>query len=735
MPEPQSGLDVSFAAHGSGSEQGFRQPHIPHDLRMRNVARQNAGALPRPRAANTESTAPRDHTVDSPFEVDLPSFIKPLPPTIDPEDLQFLIRKGALTVPEVDLRAEIFKSYLFTVYPFMPILSLESLVDPAQMPEGGRKMSLLLFQAVMFAGLSSLNKDLVQQTGYMTLKQARKGFFNKVLLLYNFNAEPDDTAVVQTLLLMSLWYEKWNDRKHTWHWTGLAISLAQSMGLHRRSGAAKITMQEQRLRRRIWWSLYIRDRLIALGTRRPMRIKDDEHDLPLLTIEDFDIGSFDSYLAEHFCELPASRNAGESRYLALMCIELIKLCICIGHVLSSQYNTLGERSPLTSTLMVVPRSPAERAKGLANLDNELQQWSRSFDPQVRIGVRDSAVDTSKDSLAIHWAILQMIYHTSLSILHRPQILQPSLSDSDGGQTQRLSRERVKNSARMITKIMHTMLRRDQVRFLPTSGVPALLSASLGHMLDITSQDEDTRDASIFRFYQTMQVLQRLREIYASADAAVWFLASAVRKAGISGPIQLDQQAAPAFMIATTDNSESQSTLPFSAPLSDIALTQLPKSNHTGMNSQETQSSSHQSIYSNSLSTASEGHLSSTLRDGHQGFCTSNGTTFGQTGSNPPHIGTTSTRLDARDSACLSSETSSHIPFNTGLNEISKEQLQDMSTEALPDPLSYWVVSEDLPSLTSSLDHFLSEDPSPFSYEICSDAFGLLDSWMGDKTGA
>jgi hypothetical protein len=32
--------------------------------------------------------------------------------------------------------------------------------------------------------------------------------------------------------------------------------------------------------KRIWWSTYTRDRLIALGMRRPMRVKDDDCDVP-----------------------------------------------------------------------------------------------------------------------------------------------------------------------------------------------------------------------------------------------------------------------------------------------------------------------------------------------------------------------------------------------------------------------------------------------------------------------
>ncbi|KAI1630522.1 fungal-specific transcription factor domain-containing protein, partial [Exophiala viscosa] len=513
-------------------------PAIINEARQESAIPSLPITTPLSAASASESTFTGCYTSDSSMENDLPSFIKPLPTNIDPEDLKYLARKGAFIVPAADLRAEILRSYVFTVYPFMPILDLKEFVDIVLNPDSGGKVSLLLFQAVMFAGLSSLKQEVIQHTGCKTLKQARKTFFTKVLSLYDLGIERQDTVVLQSLLLMSLWYEKWDDRKHTWHWTGLALSLAQSMGLNRGAGSANLPPKVRRLRRRIWWSLYIRDRLIALGTRRSMRIKDEDYDVPLLAIEDFDIEPLNGPFGAPSNGWLMGRDANQSRGLTLMCIELSRLCICIGHVLQSQYTTLGERSPLTSTLMVVPKSPYERAKELTNRDNELEQWYQGLDPQIQNVAHDSPRDPSTNSLGIHWSILQVIHQTAVSILHRPQILEPCPSGSEGAQAQHLSREKVGNAARKITKIMHAMLRRDQVRFLPTSGLTALLSASLGHMLEIKSNDENLRDASIFRFYQTMQVLQRLREIYAAADSAVSFLASAVRKAGISAPIQL-----------------------------------------------------------------------------------------------------------------------------------------------------------------------------------------------------
>lgn len=482
----------------------------------------------------------------------LPAFIRPLPQSLDQESMTFLASKGVFEFPSTELRNKILHSYFTSIHSFMPILNLCEWSDTFTAENRKCKVSLLLFHAVMFAGLASLRPADVQSTGYKTVKQARKVAFAKVRFLHDLDAEPDEIAVLQSLLLMSMWYERWDDRKHTWYWTGQALSLAQSMNLHREFQGPCIDVAKQRLHRRLWWSLYIRDRLIALGTRRPLRIRDDEFNLSMLTIEDFEPEITDASMTKWFSVEPAGRDSAHGRISTSMCIALAKLCVSIGRVLSTQYTVLGSRSVMTNSLFVVPRMVDERMLHFDRCEEELQAWYKDLEPEVRRVAMETANGVASERLTISWSILHMIYLTSVSLLHRPQILQPC-----DDQTQEASKRKIKDCARKLTKILHTMLRRDQIHFLPTSGIPASLSAALGHMLDIKSNEEDVRDVSIFRFYQTMQVLQRLRDTYAAADSAVHFLAAAVRKSGLTAPIQWSEQPTPSFMTAGTAWTSSE----------------------------------------------------------------------------------------------------------------------------------------------------------------------------------
>ncbi|KAK5207787.1 hypothetical protein LTR41_006299 [Exophiala xenobiotica] len=729
--ERDSGRDYRFDASEAPSEWSPTQYHHQRRPQGANMAHTNTGQLPQSLSAISvpDSASTGYCTADAALELHLPSFINPIPKDMDPEDVRFLARKGAFILPTPELRMEILRGYLFSVHPFMPILDANDFVGAVLSKDSGGKVSLLLFQAVMFAGLASLNTANVPQTGCKTVKQARKSFFTKVHLLHDFNIEPDNIVVLQSQLLMSLWYEKWNDQRHTWHWTGLGLSLAHSIGLHRGGNVSGLPQKVQRLRRRLWWSLYIRDRLIALGTRRPMRIKDEEHNVPLLTVDDFDIEPFEALSKDLVAGWPVVGDVSQNRCLALMCIELTKLCTCIGQMLSSQYTILGERSSLTNTLMVVPRDPSEREKELLHCDQKLEDWYQNLDHEIRLAARDTARGISTSSQGIHWSILIMIHLTAVSVLHRPQVLQPCASGSDLAQGQNLSKEKVKGAARKVTKMLHTMLRRDQVRFLPTSGVPALLWASLAHMLEVKSKDEDVRDASILRYYHTIQVLQRLREIYASADSAVLFLASAVRKAGISIPIQLDAQAAPEFMIATTSiETVGQTVLLGRGSLSSSLPMQAEMLVDKNMQLQEDQIDSQADSIAGPRRTRTENpQASAVLRPYHGSVL----------GSNIVPAETSSNQLSGADTSGASTwgdldfTTSSHAQIGGAMKRTGYEQSQDMNSSALEDPLSYWAWSDDYFNVGSSLDHFMNEEAIALGHAFCSGAFGLFDGLEHD----
>lgn len=358
-------------------------------------------------------------------------------------------------------------------------------------------------------------------------------------LLYDFDYEVDRIALVQSLLLMTYWYETPDDQKDTWHWMGVSLSLAHTIGLHRDPTSSAMNDRRKRLWKRIWWSAYTRDRLIALGMRRPMRIKDDDCDVSMLTIDDFELKTYPSEVLDMLGDCELLRNSEQQRQLAVMFIEKAKLCLGVSHVLSAQYSVLSHRFGGTTetTMMLVPKKSANGALQVRQCDEELEQWQANLPPEALYEPYPPdgplpILSQAEESLFTHRALLRMIYLTTSSALHRPQVLPASPFPAVEEDLQELSRSKVRYAAVEITNTAQVLHRLNLTRFLPTAGVTVLLPAVIIHLLDIKSNDPAVRMVSLQRFYQCMRILQRLRDIYASADFATSFLEAAIRKAGI-----------------------------------------------------------------------------------------------------------------------------------------------------------------------------------------------------------
>lgn len=343
-------------------------------------------------------------------------------------------------------------------------------------------------------------------------------------------------SLVQALLLLTYYYETPDDQKDTWHWMGVATSVAHTIGLHRNPDKANMDPKRIKLWKRIWWSTYMRDRLIALGMRRPTRIKDEDYDVPLLTLDDFEIAAVPDNISCIPADCVVARDVAMQRQLAICCIQKAKLCLCISNVLSKQYCVLNNNQGLLNdrtTMMLLPKKLDPQKSDVKHCDTELKKWQDELPKEARY----EEASSGNRSVDLHKSLLHMVYYTTLSALHRPQVL-PSgpvagCSDMEASEVLESSRRHVRTAATAITGIAQKLDSLDLVRFLPTTGVTVLLPAIIIHLLDIKAPDDETRRSSLRGFCQCMQVMGKLRDLYAAADYSTAFLEAAIRKAGIS----------------------------------------------------------------------------------------------------------------------------------------------------------------------------------------------------------
>lgn len=286
-----------------------------------------------------------------------------------------------------------------------------------------------------------------------------------------------------------------------------------------------------------------------MGVRRPTRIKAEECDVPMLTLEDFDL----SPLPQDMSCIPRSctmaRDPEMLRTMALMCIEQAKFCFLISRVFTAQYSIPSQDSrgdtivESGAAITLVPRQLDPASSEVKACHQELQNWIHQLPKELdRKALLSRPVTRATAPVVVNGSMLHLIYLTTLHALHRPQTGAgiPSATNASQDEIINLSGENVKIATVESTAIVRNLLKTDCARFLPTAGVTTLMPASVTNLVDIKSPIPEVRTIALEGFYQCAQALNRLRDCYASADHSMFMLEKAVRKAGIEVPLNREQ---------------------------------------------------------------------------------------------------------------------------------------------------------------------------------------------------
>lgn len=145
------------------------------------------------------------------------------------EEKESLRRNGALSKPSKAVSNELVKTFFRWTYPVFPILDRAEFLKLYEDGTG----SLLVLQAVFFAGATHCDISVIRLAGFETRNAARLTFYRRAKALFDADYEADPMANVQAVCLLTLWCGGPLDQKDTWHWLGVAVGLAQSLGMHR----------------------------------------------------------------------------------------------------------------------------------------------------------------------------------------------------------------------------------------------------------------------------------------------------------------------------------------------------------------------------------------------------------------------------------------------------------------------------------------------------------------------
>lgn len=326
-------------------------------------------------------------------------------------------------------------------------------------------------------------------------------------------------TLIRSTILMTYWYDMPEDTKGRWYWLRIALSYANEIGLNRIAQQFDISSKQLRSRRRLWWCCYMRDRLISFTERRPCNTRDEDIDIPMLSTEDFETSFFTNLLQENIDITAASQVC----ILNELCIEKVRLTMLIGRVIQSLYVPRGHRRyPNAETkIVLVPRDSDFTGGDVIALDYELCQWIAQCCSNLK-GLTNIAELQDCNIVRLHHGVLELVYHSVCSMVHRPQMCQPYVEDSASVTLQSFSRQRLRRSAQESTDIARRLMEEGLIERLAPIGITALLFAGMQHLNDCCGTTS-IRSAATLLFDQTLQCLYRLRQVYGSARHAIGLL--------------------------------------------------------------------------------------------------------------------------------------------------------------------------------------------------------------------
>lgn len=420
---------------------------------------------------------------------------------LDNVEIDILHQRGAFLLPPRALCDELIEAYFNWVHPIVPIVNrtrfMRQYRDPKNPP------SLLLLQAVLLAGSRVCNNPQLMDANGSTTPAALT-FYKRAKALYDANYEDDRVTIVQSLLLMGWYWEGPEDvTKNVFYWSRVATIVAQGSGMHRSVEQSQLSRSDKRLWKRIWWSLFTRDRSVAVALGRPVHINLDDSDVEMLTEDDFIEDEVDR----------VSEYPPDPIHVQFF-LQYVKLCEIMGLVLSQQYS-------------VASKGRQRNAIDLTHSDMALADWLQNC-PKI-----------------VYWemprhhfwsALLHSNYYTTLCLLHRAH-MPPSGSSRFPEESPYPSRNIAFQAAAMITSIVENLAAHDQLRYCPAFIVYSLFSALIMHVYQMRSPVPSIQQVTQDRLRTCMQAMKEVSRVWLVGKMVYTLFESIIGNKGLEERLQ------------------------------------------------------------------------------------------------------------------------------------------------------------------------------------------------------
>jgi hypothetical protein len=467
--------------------------------------------------------------------------------------LSFLRHQGCFTLPSVHTCYQLFRTYFEYVHPHYPILDRADFA--AHYTDLKNPLSYLLLQSVLFMAAGHCDLSLLLDAGFDSRYHARKTFFQRAKTLYDNDHEPNKVTVVQAVFLISFWWSGPTDQKDTWHWLGIAISLALTLGMHRSTQHSDMQPKDRCLWKKIWWSLFAEDKHAATALGRPVHTRQKDCDVEFLEIADF---------KEPSVSRPDIFGVPE-RVDGLYVIALVELSFIAESIVEKSFTAFNATT-------------SDNFDMFHDCSEALEQWKSRLPPELSVDNTSSCLWTSMLHVAHRYARPYLLPSLSLTLVRSwfEIVTHRSISPQDlSPPSMKTAHTLAMDAANRMVRIVEVLLSQSHILHCPIHIVPSLFAAMGMQAVDICSGQSILEQLGVVKVRLAMIALRELQSTWPVSGWIFRLFAKIVRRIRNGDELLPNEpvNASPVQMKSDIPNNEN-TILPVQRPTLDQQ--QLPQ---------------------------------------------------------------------------------------------------------------------------------------------------------------
>ncbi|RFU30256.1 hypothetical protein B7463_g6097, partial [Scytalidium lignicola] len=248
--------------------------------------------------------------------------------------------------------------------------------------------------------------DHAKSIGRVSIDRTR--FFKRAkALVFSGLLQPSSIELVQALLLMGQYLHGSLDLNTCWTVVGLAIRMAQGLGLHLDPTNFTSEVIDQEIRKRVWWGCFVIDRVLSMKVGRPPTIRDDLNvkvGMPLIID--------DEYLTNDKNNPPIQPPEVPSKLDFLL--QVIPLCRLIDRIRDTLYSG-GQVDLSKQKLSGIPKILSLSIE----LDGDLVAWQKKLPPHLRLNSQlpDWPFERQRSTLFMRFLNARLLLHRQILLIY------------------------------------------------------------------------------------------------------------------------------------------------------------------------------------------------------------------------------------------------------------------------------------------------------------------------------